>query len=237
MEPKVLFNKWLYRRLPYVIRRRVTPQQSPFVIVVLLACTVIILQFVSFLFSEDDISSKLIEKEKVLKEKLSPGSDFADYSNEHSVHMGGRKTQIRRRPVANVVGIQHNLLMHYAPNRDNNFKCLSNSKEIPFDWVNDDYCDCEEDGSDEPATGACQNGKFYCTQHSSETESKRFPSGKGPKTGPEWILSSRVNDGICDCCDGSDEWKSYQPLGKSTLPHQKQEKLHKYQTPCQNFCG
>ena len=181
MEPKVLFNKWLYRRLPYVIRRRVTPQQSPFVIVVLLACTVIILQFVSFLFSEDDISSKLIQKEKVLKEKLSPRSDFADYSNEHSVHIGGKKTQIRRRPVANVVGIQPNLLMHYAPNRDNNFKCLSSSKEIPFDWINDDYCDCEEDGSDEPATGACQNGKFYCTEHSSETERKRFPSGKGPK--------------------------------------------------------
>ena len=159
MEPKVLFNKWLYRRLPYVIRRRVTPQQSPFVIVVLLACTVIILQFVSFLFSEDDISSKLIQKEKVLKEKLPP----------------------RRRPVANIVGIQPNLLMHYAPNRDNNFKCLSNSIEIPFDWVNDDYCDCEEDGSDEPATGACQNGKFYCTQHNSDTEIKRFPSGKGPK--------------------------------------------------------
>ena len=159
MEPKVLFNKWLYRRLPYGIRRRVTPQQSPFVIVVLLACTVIILQFVSFLFSEDDISSKLIQKEKVLKEKLPP----------------------RRRPVANVVGIQPNLLMNYAPNRDNNFKCLSNSKEIPFDWVNDDYCDCEEDGSDEPATGACQNGKFYCTQHNSDTEIKRFPSGKGPK--------------------------------------------------------
>jgi hypothetical protein len=22
----------------------------------------------------------------------------------------------------------------------------------------------------------------------------------------EFVLSSRVNDGICDCCDGSDEW-------------------------------
>merc|ERR1719354_1189837 len=29
-------------------------------------------------------------------------------------------------------------------------------------------------------------------------------SGFKPKT----ILSSRVNDGICDCCDGSDEWKN-----------------------------
>lgn len=23
-----------------------------------------------------------------------------------------------------------------------------------------------------------------------------------------WISSGRVNDGICDCCDGSDEWKN-----------------------------
>ena len=53
----------------------------------------------------------------------------------------------------------------------------------------------------------------------------------------EWILASRVNDGICDCCDGSDEWKSSQPLGQSTLSRQKQEKLHKYQTPCQNICS
>jgi len=25
---------------------------------------------------------------------------------------------------------------------------------------------------------------------------------------PRNIPSSRVNDGICDCCDGSDEWKN-----------------------------
>lgn len=26
---------------------------------------------------------------------------------------------------------------------------------IPNDWINDGYCDCPHDGSDEPATGAC----------------------------------------------------------------------------------
>ena len=51
------------------------------------------------------------------------------------------------------------------------------------------------------------------------------------------MLASRVNDGICDCCDGSDEWKFNQPLGKATLTRQTQEKLHRYQTPCQNTCS
>ena len=27
-------------------------------------------------------------------------------------------------------------------------------------------------------------------------------------TGKLWVPSSHVNDGICDCCDGSDEWRN-----------------------------
>jgi protein kinase C substrate 80K-H len=42
-------------------------------------------------------------------------------------------------------------------------------------------------------TSACNNGQFYCTNERSL-----------PKT----IFSSRVDDGICDCCDGSDETKT-----------------------------
>merc|ERR1712172_124393 len=59
------------------------------------------------------------------------------------------------------------------------------------------------DGSEEPGTSACPTGKFYCAQ-------------RGFK--PFLIPSSRVNDGICDCCDGADEWA--QVTG----------------TPCQNNC-
>lgn len=45
----------------------------------------------------------------------------------------------------------------------NAFFCIKSGKAISIDKLNDDYCDCEEDGSDEPETNACKNGLFYCT--------------------------------------------------------------------------
>ncbi|XP_041443562.1 protein kinase C substrate 80K-H S homeolog isoform X2 [Xenopus laevis] len=72
------------------------------------------------------------------------------------------------------------------------FTCLDGSRTIPFDRVNDDYCDCA-DGTDEPGTSACSNGRFHCTN-------------AGYK--PQYIPSSRINDGICDCCDTTDEYNS-----------------------------
>ncbi|XP_034413114.1 glucosidase 2 subunit beta-like [Cyclopterus lumpus] len=73
------------------------------------------------------------------------------------------------------------------------FLCIHGSKIIPFEQVNDDYCDCD-DGSDEPGTSACPRGRFYCTNLGFR---------------PHYIPSSRVNDGICDCCDASDEYNSH----------------------------
>ncbi|XP_058148905.1 glucosidase 2 subunit beta [Dasypus novemcinctus] len=81
---------------------------------------------------------------------------------------------------------------HHFYDESKPFTCLDGSATIPFDQVNDDYCDCK-DGSDEPGTAACPNGSFHCTN-------------TGYK--PLYIPSNRVNDGICDCCDGTDEYNS-----------------------------
>ncbi|CAN7006173.1 unnamed protein product [Brassica rapa subsp. trilocularis] len=70
-------------------------------------------------------------------------------------------------------------------------KCKDGSKRFTKAQLNDDFCDCA-DGTDEPGTSACPNGKFYCRN-----------AGHSPLI----LFSSRVNDGICeDCCDGSDEY-------------------------------
>ncbi|KAJ7929160.1 glucosidase II beta subunit-like-domain-containing protein [Mycena leptocephala] len=89
------------------------------------------------------------------------------------------------------LGVPPALISKYSPPKSGSWKCLDGSKEIPWEFVNDDACDCP-DGSDEPGTSACPNSTFYCQNvgHIGAT-----------------IPSSRVNDGLCEpqCCDGSDE--------------------------------
>lgn len=89
-----------------------------------------------------------------------------------------------------VRGVELKLQPFYSPKKD--FTCLDGSRSISFGSVNDDYCDCP-DGSDEPGTSACPEGRYYC-----------YNIGFKAK----YVPSSRVNDGICDCCDGSDEYDS-----------------------------
>ncbi|KXZ51700.1 hypothetical protein GPECTOR_11g15 [Gonium pectorale] len=88
-------------------------------------------------------------------------------------------------------GLNPDLTPHYSGS-GGTFTCISGGgKVIPFSRVNDDYCDCP-DGSDEPGTSACHNGRFYCRNLGHE---------------PRLLASAFVDDGVCDCCDGADELK------------------------------
>ncbi|CAG8502938.1 18603_t:CDS:10 [Acaulospora morrowiae] len=90
-----------------------------------------------------------------------------------------------------ILGVSESEL-HLYERKGPNWTCLDDSAVIPYEAINDDYCDCA-DGSDEPGTSACPNGRFNC---------------KNVGHVSAYISSSRVNDGVCDpeCCDGSDEY-------------------------------
>lgn len=118
-----------------------------------------------------------------------------------------------------VRGVAPHEAKHYAPGKT--FKCLYGAGVIGYEQVNDDYCDCD-DGSDEPGTNACPNGRFYCGQHNRHS--------------PETVLSMRVNDGICDCCDGSDEWKGARVPPELQLSEELQARTGVFQAPCKLRC-
>ena len=85
-------------------------------------------------------------------------------------------------------------LVHGAPpgaEYPPSFKCHDNSSKVALGRaaVNDDWCDCP-DGSDEPGTPACAQGRFYCINAGHEGS---------------FVPSGVVADGVCDCCNGSDE--------------------------------
>lgn len=83
-----------------------------------------------------------------------------------------------------VLGVAPEAQKHYLRHNQKNknfFSCLTSGKQITWDKVNDDFCDCPSDGSDEPSTAACMNGRFFCS-----TVKQGFP---------EYVPSSFVNDG------------------------------------------
>lgn len=64
----------------------------------------------------------------------------------------------------------------------------------PHCAMNDDYCDC---GHDEMFSSACS---YHQTGRMFQCSDKRFFE--------QFLFLSRVGDGVCDCCDGSDEMHS-----------------------------
>ena len=73
---------------------------------------------------------------------------------------GGRKPSLSA-----IVGVRADQRHLYAPDAaaGGHFRCPRSGEEIPFEEVNDDFCDCG-DLSDEPSTGACgPDSVFYCS--------------------------------------------------------------------------
>jgi hypothetical protein len=78
--------------------------------------------------------------------------------------------------------------------------------------VNDDYCDCPS-GCDEFRTAACSYvsvGRriFYCSSslNSMKNEGDTEENKRMQANFVEPLFASRVNDGVCDCQDCSDEY-------------------------------
>ena len=78
------------------------------------------------------------------------------------------------------------------------FTCDTNLT-LPSSYVNDNYCDCR-DMTDEPQTSACSTFQSFVLP-SSSAGFHCHNDGFLPRN----LSFSMVDDGICDCCDGSDE--------------------------------
>ncbi|XP_014214706.1 glucosidase 2 subunit beta [Copidosoma floridanum] len=178
----------------------------------------------AFVILQVDYMSKLISSSR------STGDPLVDTSTKHRQQLAAKKilskwdqqqhSKLLTDPQGNSISLRGTRLkdvMKYFPNANGKFNCINNKVEIDFVKINDDYCDCLEDGSDEPGTNACSNGKFYC-----EMTSKTFPYK---------VPSYQVNDGVCDCCDGSDEWMEVFVPDTSNKEH-----LTYRSTKCKNQC-
>lgn len=115
-----------------------------------------------------------------------------------------------------MLGLDPSLQDRYLADSSGMWTCLDNTETIPFNMVNDDYCDCQ-DGSDEPSTSACPGTVFHCSSYDSSV-----------------IPSSRVNDGVCDCCDGGDEYRGVSRMERPV--RERQGAIGFYLPPCPNTC-
>ena len=112
------------------------------------------------------------------------------------------------------------MIFSSAGNRKRN----GDSPVIPASAVNDNFCDCLN-GIDEPKTSACAgvsagfggsfeeavksyHAELEKSEHHEVSEFHAYPNlffCKNELSKSKFIYSSHVQDGFCDCCDGSDE--------------------------------
>ena len=184
----------------------------------------------------------------------------------------------------------HRLGVYQAALDSGVFACASEpERRLAFSQVNDDYCDCELDGSDEPGTEACSavftplrrphpphspsvdetssassivSSRFFCRFQlpgaadalaaalsaalSANKDAFDYEADSLQTIPLQWTVHSRVNDGICDCCDGSDEWRNSSTLtitsaltssSSSSSSHFSKHSHVKSRVPCANTCG
>lgn len=184
-------------------------QKKRLVLILFLICAILFF-FYQFLFM-----SQLSKSELIIEDKAKLIYNTAKPISVQNIKVADIKVLLR--------GTRLSDLSKYKPNSNGKFTCFKSKLEIDFSMVNDDFCDCPEDGSDEPGTDACNEGHFYCKYQ------PRHLSGK-----ENVIPSGRVNDGVCDCCDGSDEWNTTKV--HDVLPLDVQKKIGTYQVPCPNLC-
>jgi hypothetical protein len=85
-----------------------------------------------------------------------------EFLGDESLDYSGYIKVVQKEKNIHLKGIRPSDIPRYRPNEQGNFICFHTREAIDFSRVNDDFCDCLFDGSDEPGTSACINGRFYC---------------------------------------------------------------------------
>ena len=131
------FQRWLHSLLPYKVKKKYSPDQ--------ITDQVALVGTWLILFTVFILGIKLM---------------FSTVTGPVAQRI------LHRKPVSSpkgMPGLDKRLADRYVPDVDGNYQCLEGGV-VPFDQVNDDFCDCPLDdrASDEPSTGACRLQKFHC---------------------------------------------------------------------------